>query len=142
MKLRQKRGIKNKQEVVMFKVMVVEDEKYLLELYKNELEDEGYSVIPVAKGKQVLDSIKTNKPEVVILDIRLDDAEGLEILEQIKNYDLSIPVILNTAYSTYKTNFSTWIADDYVVKSPDLSELKSTIKKYVHGENQHHQQLS
>jgi len=126
----------------MFKVMVVEDEKHLLELYKSELEDEGYTVVPVAKGKQVLDSIKTNKPSMVILDIRLDDIEGLEVLEQIKNFDLNLPVILNTAYSTYKNNFATWIADEYVVKSPDLSELKSVIKKYVHGENYHQEQMS
>jgi DNA-binding NtrC family response regulator len=126
----------------MFKVMVVEDEKNLLELYKSELEDEGYTVVPVAKGKQVLDSIKTNKPGIVVLDIRLTDVEGLEVLEQIKNYDLNLPVVLNTAYSTYKNNFSTWIADEYVVKSPDLSELKSVIKKYARSENQHQEQPS
>jgi len=70
------------------------------------------------------------------------NVEGLEVLEQIKNYDLNLPVILNTAYSTYKNNFSTWIADEYVVKSPDLTELKLTIKKYIHGENHHQEQLS
>jgi len=53
------------------------------------------------------------------------------VLEQIKSYDLNLPVILNSAYSTYKANFSSWIADDYVVKSSDLSELKSAIRKYI-----------
>ena len=115
----------------MYKVLVVEDEVNLLKLYTSELEDEGYSVIPVQEGKKVLDRIKSSEPQVVVLDIRLDDAEGLEVLEQIKNYDLNIPVILNTAYSTYKANFSTWIADEYVLKSPDLTELKMAIKKYL-----------
>ncbi|MCP4582772.1 MAG: response regulator [candidate division Zixibacteria bacterium] len=115
----------------MNKILVVEDEKNLLKLYTSELEDEGYSVIPLNNGKDVLKNIKASEPQVVVLDILLDDIEGLEVLEQIKNYDLNLPVILNTAYSTYKANFSTWIADEYVLKSPDLTELKSAIKKYV-----------
>jgi len=115
----------------MHRIMIVEDEKNLLELYKHELEDEGYKVISCHNGESVMDSIKSCKPEVVVLDIRLGAIEGLEVLEQIKSYDLNLPVILNSAYSTYKANFSSWIADDYVIKSPDLSELKSTIKKYI-----------
>jgi len=115
----------------MHRIMIVEDEKNLLELYKHELEDEGYKVISCNSGESVMDSIKSCKPEVVVLDIRLGAMEGLEVLEQIKSYDLNLPVILNSAYSTYKANFSSWIADDYVIKSPDLSELKSTIKKYI-----------
>ena len=119
----------------MCKVLVVEDEKYLLELYKNELEDEGYSVVGLSNGREVLDKIQTTNPDVVVLDIRLEGIEGLEVLEQIKNYDVNLPVILNSAYSTYKANFSSWIADDYVVKSPDLSELKLTIQKYANAGN-------
>ncbi|OQX92922.1 MAG: hypothetical protein B6D58_00395 [candidate division Zixibacteria bacterium 4484_95] len=115
----------------MPRVLVVEDEKYLLELYKNELEDEGYEVIPVDNGNEVLEKVKDFHPEIVILDIRLGGTEGLEVLEQIKSYDMKLPVILNSAYATYKANFSCWIADEYVVKSPDLTELKTTIRKYI-----------
>jgi DNA-binding NtrC family response regulator len=115
----------------MPKVLVVEDEKNLLELYKNELEDEGYEVIPVDNGDDVLNKVKDSHPEVVILDIRLGGTEGLEVLEQRKDYDMNLPVILNSAYATYKANFSSWMADEYVIKSPDLTELKTTIKKYI-----------
>lgn len=115
----------------MARIMVVEDEQPLLELYKSELEDEGYEVMPVGNGKDVMAKVKDFEPEVIVLDIRLEGIEGLEVLEQIKGYDPGLPVILNSAYATYKANFSSWIADDYVVKSPDLTELKSTIRKYV-----------
>jgi DNA-binding response OmpR family regulator len=119
----------------MHKIMVIEDERHLLDLYKNELEDEGYAVIAVSTGAEAIDKIKTENPDVIVLDIRLEDMEGLEVLEQIKNYNVDIPVILNSAYSTYKANFSSWIADDYVVKSPDLTELKLTISKYTTSGN-------
>ena len=115
----------------MHRVMLIEDEKNLLELYRNELQDEGYEVLPLESGETVLDDIRSFRPEVVVLDIRLRGTEGLEVLEKIKNFDLGLPVILNSAYSTYKANFSSWIADDYVVKSPDLTELKSTIRKHI-----------
>jgi two-component system, response regulator, stage 0 sporulation protein F len=115
----------------MAKVMIVEDEKNLLKLYKDELEDEGHEVISLDNGLKVLDGLKEFQPEVVILDIRLGSQEGLELLEQIKNYDRGLPVIINSAYSSYKANFSSWLADDYVVKSPDLTELKETIKKHT-----------
>lgn len=119
----------------MCKVLVVEDEKHLLELYKNELEDEGYTVIGVLDGREVLDKVKATNPDLVVLDIRLENIEGLEVLEQIKNHDVNMPVILNSAYSTYKANFSSWIADEYVLKSPDLTELKQTIRKYTGSSN-------
>jgi two-component system, response regulator, stage 0 sporulation protein F len=115
----------------MAKVMIVEDEVNLLKLYKNELEDDGHEVLPIDNGRKIVENLKEFKPEIVVLDIRLGSHEGLEILEQIKNFDRGLPVIINSAYSSYKANFSSWLADDYVVKSPDLTELKDTIRKHI-----------
>jgi two-component system response regulator (stage 0 sporulation protein F) len=115
----------------MAKVMIVEDEVNLLKLYKDELEDEGHEVFPIDNGRKIMENLKEFEPEVVVLDIRLGSQEGLEILEQIKNFDRGLPVIINSAYSSYKANFSSWLADDYVVKSPDLTELKDTIRKHT-----------
>ncbi len=115
----------------MPKVMVVEDEKNLLKLYKDELEDDGFEVMPVDNGRQVLSALEQFRPQLVVLDIKLGDVEGLEVLEQIKQFDRGLPVILNSAYSSYKANFSSWIADDYIVKSPDLTELKESIRRHL-----------
>ena len=115
----------------MLPVMVVEDEKYLLELYRDEFEEKGFKVKSVATGKEALEIIKIERPCVVVLDIKLQDMEGLKVLEEIKAIDKTIPVILNSAYSVYKSDFSSWMADDYIIKSSDLTELIEKVKRYA-----------
>ena len=53
--------------------------------------------------------------------------DGLEVLGNIIGINNKIPIILNTAYPSYKDDFMSWAADAYVVKSSDLSELKEKI---------------
>jgi DNA-binding NarL/FixJ family response regulator len=57
--------------------------------------------------------------------------DGIETLSRILAIDNKIPVILNTAYSSYKDNFMTWAADAYVVKSSNLSALKQQIAEVL-----------
>jgi two-component SAPR family response regulator len=57
--------------------------------------------------------------------------DGLEAIGKIIELNKSIPIIINTAYSTYKDDFMSWAADAYVVKSYDLDSLKSTIKEVL-----------
>lgn len=115
----------------MLSVLVVEDEKNLLDLYTSELEDIGFTVRPLTSGREAIESIKNERPDVVVLDIKLEDMEGLQVLEEIKSIDRTIPVILNSAYSVYKSDFASWMADDYIVKSSDTSELINKIRQYA-----------
>jgi DNA-binding response OmpR family regulator len=111
--------------------MVVEDEQHLLNLYTDELTDAGFQVRSVSSGKEAIDWIKKERPQVVVLDIKLGDMEGLKVLEEIKDFDRSIPVILNSAYSVYKSDFSSWMADDYIVKSSNVSELINKVRQFA-----------
>ncbi len=115
----------------MIPVMVVEDEQHLLDLYADELSEAGFQVRPLSTGREALDWIRKERPRVVILDIKLGDMEGLRVLEEIKDFDRTIPVILNSAYAVYKADFSSWMADDYVVKSSNLSELIMKVRQYA-----------
>ena len=112
----------------MSKLLIVEDEKNLLELYRMELEEEGYSVATAESGKAGLEISETFQPDLVVLDIKLGDEEGLKVLSDFKHQSKGRPVILNTAFTHYKHDFTSWAADDYVVKSGDLTELKSKIR--------------
>lgn len=111
------------------KILVVDDDKNLRLLYEQELSDEGYEVILAASGREALEYLKTHRPDLVILDISMPGMDGIETLGKMLAKDRTLPVILNTAYSTYKDNFMTWSADAYVVKSGDLTELKVKIRE-------------
>ncbi|UCE65747.1 MAG: response regulator [Candidatus Zixiibacteriota bacterium] len=115
----------------MHSILVVEDEKHLLDLYRSEFEDVGYAVLPVATGRDAIASVRKQRPDLVILDIKLNDMEGLQVLDEIKAIDKTIPVIINSAYSVYKSDFSSWMADDYIVKSSDTSILLNKVKEII-----------
>lgn len=115
----------------MKNVLVVEDEDSLRLLYKNELTEEGLNVITVDSGEDAIKSLGSNNIDLVVLDIRLPGINGLEALEGMLNKNRDLKVIINTAYANYKDDFSSWLADAYLVKSSDLSELKSTIRNLI-----------
>lgn len=113
----------------MAKILSVDEEERILQYYMEELSAEGHHVVAVASGDQLLKIIDIHGPEVVVLDIRLVEWDGLELLNDIRNRHYDLPVILCTAYDTYKEDPKSMAADYYVVKSFDLSELKTTIKR-------------
>jgi DNA-binding response OmpR family regulator len=118
----------------IYQILVVEDEPNLLELYTKELEDEGFNVITAIDGEQAISLTKATLPDVVVLDIKINKVFGLDVLKEIKAFNQKIPVILNSAYATFKADFSSWMADAYLIKSSDLSELKQRIKELLHSD--------
>ena len=112
-------------------LLVVEDEKNLRLLYQHNLSEEGYKVLVAKNGQEALKTIKQIKIDLAILDIKMNGMNGIETLKKIMEIDKNIKVILNSAYSTYKTDFSTWSADAYLIKSSNLDELKLKIKELL-----------
>jgi len=117
----------------MATVMVVEDDRNQRILYEQELGEEGHEVILAEGGRQALEKLNEVTPDIVVLDISMPGMDGIETLGKILGRERDIPVILNTAYSSYKDNFMTWSADAYVVKSSDLTELKDKITEILEG---------
>lgn len=114
------------------KILVVDDDMLILRLYKEELEEEKYEVVTAGSGKKALELFEKENPDIVTLDILMPDIDGKNLLRKMKEQRPQTPVIMSTAYD-YVDDIKVWTSDSdaYVVKSSDLSELKSTIKKVI-----------
>lgn len=113
------------------RLLFVDDDPSLLKLYQEELAEEGYKVIVARNGKEAVTRFSREKPNLVILDIRMPEMDGITALNAILGKNRQVPIIFNTAYPQYRENFMTWGAEAYVVKSSDLSELKQTIRRVL-----------
>jgi DNA-binding NtrC family response regulator len=111
------------------KILIIEDDDNQRLLYREELEELGYRVIEAANAEEGLRLVEEEKPDLVILDIWMPDMNGLETLTRIYDMNPNLPVIINTAYSAYQDRFTSWLAEAYVVKSADLSELINAVQR-------------
>lgn len=115
----------------MKRILVVEDEETQRILYEAEFAEMGYNVQLATDGEEALSLARANRPDLVILDIRMPGISGFEVLRDLLNDEPQIPIIINTAYSHYKENFMSWAASEYIVKSSDLTELKKAVKRIL-----------
>jgi len=115
----------------MKKILVVEDEKALCLLYGEELGRAGYDVTTAYDADAAMEEIRKKDFDLIITDIRMPGKNGVELITQIMGLRKDIPIIINSAYQSYKEDFMTWAADAYVVKSASLVELKLKIKELV-----------
>jgi CheY-like chemotaxis protein len=120
----------------MTTILLAEDDKNERLLYEQELRLEGYEIITAIDGKDALKKVQEQRPDLIIMDICMPEMGGLEAMGMILSKHKGIPIIINTAYDNYKDNFMSWIADAYIVKSSDLTELKNKIKELLTFEAQ------
>jgi len=113
------------------KLLIVEDERNLCLLYREELTKAGYRVTAVTDAEAALEKMKKLKFDLIVTDIRMPGKNGIELITQVMALRKDIPIIINTAYQSYKHDFMTWAADAYVVKSASLDELKAKIKELI-----------
>lgn len=109
------------------KVLVVDDDQHIIRLYKEELEDEGYTVFSACNGHEAMDYFDKINPDIVTLDILLPDIDGICILRKMKEKNPKIPVIMSTAFD-FRDDFAVWASEAFIVKSSELDELKTMIK--------------
>ncbi|MBI4605230.1 MAG: response regulator [Planctomycetes bacterium] len=112
-------------------ILVADDEASICKLYLKELEREGYKVVCVSSAREAIQKAREISPSLVVMDIRMPGMDGIEAMSRLLEENNEIPVVINTAYSSYKESFLSWSADAYVVKSSDLTELKDTIRRLL-----------
>jgi CheY-like chemotaxis protein len=115
----------------MKRVLIADDEFSIRKLYERELKKEGYEVVFATNGQEAIQKVRETHPDVIVMDIRMPGMDGIEAMSRILEENNELPVIINTAYSSYKDNFLSWSADAYLTKSADLSELKGTLRNII-----------
>jgi len=115
----------------MAKILFVDDEPGLRLLYSDEFKEEGYAVETAADCSEAAKRLEKRDIDLVVLDIQIKQESGLEMLQKIVKQQKDLPVILCSAYNCYKDDFSSWLADAYIVKSSDLTELKDEIARQL-----------
>ncbi len=113
-------------------ILVVEDEKNILELVKYNLELEGFSVLTASRGDNGLDLARKSKPSLIVLDIMLPAMDGIEICKILKQNESTagIPIIMLTAKSQEADKIVGLElgADDYITKPFSPRELAARVK--------------
>ncbi|MFB3885550.1 MAG: response regulator [Thermodesulfobacteriota bacterium] len=115
----------------MKRILIVDDEENIRFLYKEELEEEGFTVELAKNGEEALQKLPVFKPDLITLDIKMPGMNGIETLKRIRETERDLPIVMCSAYGEYKQDFATWASDAYVVKCADLTELKTTIRKLL-----------
>ncbi len=111
------------------RVLIVDDDEGIRILYQQELSRDGYYVATAASGVEAIQMTSDGSFGMVVLDVEMPDMSGLEVLNKLREIAPEMVVILNTAYSTYKWDFQSWLADAYVVKSSDMGPLKKKLRE-------------
>lgn len=111
---------------------MVDDEELILKLYKKEFVEDGYQVKTAKSAEEAIKVVQEEEVNLLILDIKIEGKNGVELLSDFRKINRDLPIILNSAYSTYKSDFRSWLADAYLVKSSNLEELKKTIRELIH----------
>lgn len=112
-------------------ILIVDDDEVIQETLLDVLKKRGYDIFLAGSGKVALETIKKNIIDLVLLDMRLPDVDGLDVLKRVKELDSEILVIMMTAYSDIQTAVAAMKsgAYHYINKPFELDELKLLIEK-------------
>jgi DNA-binding NtrC family response regulator len=117
----------------MARILLVEDDKNVSLLYETELQAEGHDVVVVRDADAAIAAAGRQRPDLVIVDIRLEkQTDGIELMSKLLSDDVGLPVIINTGYSQYKDSFMAWAAEAYILKSADVGPLKQAVSDVLH----------
>jgi DNA-binding NtrC family response regulator len=112
-------------------ILIVDDDGVMQETLSDVLKKRGYEIFSVGSGNDALSMVKKSVIDLILLDMKLPDIDGLEVLKKIKEFDTEILVIMMTAFSDVQTAVSAMKsgAYDYINKPFELDELKLLIQK-------------
>lgn len=124
--------LQQRKEIKMSKkILIADDEKNMIWAMKKALKNENYKIITASNGVEAVEKVKINDPDLVLLDLRMPQKDGMEALREIKEWNTNIPVIMITAHGTMESAIEAMKSGalDYISKPFDIEELKIQIRK-------------
>jgi two-component system nitrogen regulation response regulator GlnG len=115
----------------MPKLLVIDDEPNVLYSIEKALQSPELEVVGAPTGRQGLDLVKQQRPDAVVLDVRLSDMSGLEVFDRIRQIAPRLPVIMITAYASTDTAIEAMKrgAFEYLLKPVDLHQLREAVDR-------------
>jgi len=119
------------------KVLVCDDERHIVRLIQVHMEKQGYTVVTAYDGKDGLEKIRAEKPDLVVLDVMMPYMDGFEVLKNLRREPETenLPVIMLTAKAQDKDVFEGYHygADMYLTKPFNPIELVTFVKRIAQG---------
>lgn len=115
-------------------ILILDDEANIRDLLCQFLQNSGYQVTPVATAAAALKTIRSEKPDLVISDLQLEDSDGLDMIAQLKSESPDTPVILLTGVlfdpEVVEEVLSKHV-DCYLEKTSSLTKIKQTVESLL-----------
>lgn len=112
----------------MARILVVDEDKYIRQLYYAEFSEMGHEVSTAAAGFELSVQCDRFPPDVIVLDVKIGDFEGVRLLQKIRSFAPGIPVVVCSVYDFSRKDMGRPAADRFVVKSFDLTRLKAEVE--------------
>src|SRR3989441_1249962 len=114
-------------------ILVADDDASIRSLLKQLLSDEGYSVVEATTGTEVVEKVKDTNPDLVIMDVRMPELDGIEALSKLKVSSPKTSVLIMTAFSTSNNAIRAMElgAFDYITKPFELDKISHTVKRVI-----------
>jgi CheY-like chemotaxis protein len=117
----------------MAKILIVDDEPNIRRLFRDELEEEGHTIEQAGDGAEALAAVGKADYDLVILDLRMPELNGLEFLEMVRQDRPNLPVIVCTAVRGMESDYDLWAnrVSAILNKPVDLDVLKTEVNRVL-----------
>ena len=112
------------------RVLVVDDEQGIGKVLRIRLGLSGYDVITATGGSEAVELIRTERPDIVLLDVVMGDVSGLEVLDRVRNFS-RVPIIVFTGRPEIAQIASKLGANDFIAKPFDVDDLVTHIDRVL-----------
>jgi len=109
-------------------VLWVDDDERYPSFHQAQLEENGFQIFHTKQGQQALQRLNQQKFDLALVDTRLVDIDGMELVGQMANRYRKMAIIIYTANPFYESNFRSWAADAVMIKSKNTGELLSKFR--------------